>query len=211
MLTLHTRQVTRVDLSTSGALHYWMLSKERSIYKTLHSIEINNIALAPAMLLDKANLSLLLLVQQAAQVLVEIDVSAVVSDAVVAVGVRPPAHLLGAHAVADEQVDERGSVLVVHVVVAETVLDAEATEHGLEAGCVADGGGLVAGGIGLGDAHVSLSVHGVVEAPVGHWCGDEAEGEWSGICALSLKNLGGQETTEGPAPESDMVRVSTLR
>ena len=74
------------------------------------------------MLLNKTNLSLLLLVQQAAQVLVEIDVSAVVSDAVVAVGVRPPAHLLRADAVANEQVDQRGSVLVVHIVGAETVL-----------------------------------------------------------------------------------------
>ena len=100
-LTTNTHEGPSVDISTSGDLHYWILSKGRSIYKTDQSVEINNIALAPAMLLNKANLSLLLLVQQAAQVLVEIEVTPVVSDAVVAVGVRPPAHLLRADTVTD--------------------------------------------------------------------------------------------------------------
>jgi len=124
------------------------------------------------MLLNKTDLPVLLVVQQAAEVLVQVHVRAVVSDAVVAVGVDPPVHLLGADAVADQQVDERRRVLVVDVVVAETVLDAEAAGHVLEALGVADCGAFVAVGVGLWRAHVALRVHGVVESPVGDRGGD---------------------------------------
>ena len=96
-------------------------------------------------------------------------------------------------------------MLVVHVVVAETVLDAEATEHGLEAGCVADGGGLVAGGIGLGDAHVSLGVHGVIEAPVGYRADGHAVLER--LAGILFQCFERHETSVTPAPNGKVVFV----
>ena len=73
-------------------------------------------------------------------------------------------HLLWPDPGANEQVDERGRVLKVHVVVAGAVLDEDA------AGDVGEACGVVHGGGGVGgreEFHVAFGVDCVVEAPVG--------------------------------------------
>lgn len=145
--------------------------------------------------------SLLLLKQLLAQLLVHKRALRVVADAVVRVGEPGHLELLWADAVSHQQISESGSVLKVNIVIAGSVLNQEATGNLLEAVRVVHRRLVVSSSVERGCLHVSLGVHGVVEAPVRDGSGGDTQRD-DGIA--NFDHLGREIPAIRPAPDTNL-------
>jgi hypothetical protein len=95
-------------------------------------------------------------------------------------------HIIVGNASLIQLVEQLQGVLEVHVVVAVAMHDQE-FDILTESSHVADGRIVVTAGVVLRGVHVSLRIHGIVEAPIGDWCDGHAVLE--GLSSIHLKSL----------------------
>ncbi|KAL2287132.1 hypothetical protein FJTKL_06133 [Diaporthe vaccinii] len=148
--------------------------------------------------------TVLLFPEPLGQRLVQEDSIAIVPNIVIRVAKDHRVELLRADSLAHQVVGQHSSILEVHIVVADAVGDLEATSNVLEALRLPHRRGVVPSRIQLRRLHVTLRVHGVVEAPVRDRRRDQPKRE---DAAVELDDLGRQVPAVRPAPVGDVVRV----